>query len=213
MKQGMIGMRTVRQLFAPAALAAAIAVSTSCGDVVRDSRAPAFVLIDSLLGVPGGPTVGTAGSILHSDVLTLITTPAPCSPAAPCPTIFSDPGTVALRLAMKNYLVSPSFNNEVTITRYHVSYRRADGRNTQGVDVPWAFDGAATGTIPATGDLTIGFELVRAVAKAEAPLRQLVDSPTILSVIADVTFYGKDRVGNDASVSGSITIEFANYGG
>jgi hypothetical protein len=213
MKQGMIGMRTLRQLLALAALAAVIAVSISCGDVVRESRASAFVLIDSLTAVPGGPTVGTGSSVLNSDVLSFITTPAPCSPAAPCPTIFADPGTVALRLAMKNALVSPSFNNEVTITRYHVSYRRADGRNTQGVDVPFAFDGAATATIPATGGVSMGFELVRAVAKAEAPLALLVNSPTILSVIADVTFYGKDRVGNDVSVSGSMTIEFANYGG
>src|SRR3989442_9955147 len=170
------------------------------------------MLIDSLTASAGGRTVGTPGTILNSDVLALITTPAPCTTASPCPTIFNDMGTVALRLAMKNYLVSPSFNNEVTITRYHVSYRRADGRNTQGVDVPYAFDGAATGTVPATGGVSIGFELVRAVAKEEAPLRQLVNSPTILSVIADVTFYGREAVGNDVSVTGSISIAFGNFG-
>jgi hypothetical protein len=211
----MIGMRTVRQLqlLRLAALAAVIAATASCGDVVRGDHASAFILIDSLTASAGGPTIGTSSTILNSDVLALITSPAPCTTASPCPTIFNDVGTVTLRLAMKNYLVSPSFNNEVTITRYHVSYRRADGRNTQGVDVPYAFDGAATGTVPATGTISIGFELVRAVAKAEAPLRLLVNSPTILSVIADVTFYGRDRVGNDVSVTGSISIEFGNFGG
>ena len=213
MTQGMIGMRTVRQRFTLAALAAVVAATASCGDVVRNDHASAILLIDSLTATAGGPTLGISGSILNSDVLSQVTTPAPCTAAAPCPTVFNDVGTVALRLAMKNYLVSPSFNNEITITRYHVSYRRADGRNTQGVDVPYAFDGAATATVPATGNVSIGFELVRAVAKEEAPLRQLVNSPTILSVIADVTFYGKDRVGNDVSVTGSITIEFANFGG
>ena len=206
-------MRIVRQLFTLTALAAVIAATVSCGDVVRNDHASAILLIDSLTAAAGGPTPGVSGSILNSDVLSQVTTPAPCTAAAPCPTVFNDAGTVALRLAMKNYLVSPSFNNEVTITRYHVSYRRADGRNTQGVDVPYAFDGAATATVPATGNVSIGFELVRAVAKEEAPLRQLVNSPTILSVIADVTFYGRDRVGNDVSVTGSITIEFANFGG
>jgi hypothetical protein len=206
----MIGMRTVRQRVTLAALAAVVAATASCGDVVRSDHASAFVLIDSLTAARGNSQ--TFGTTLNSDVLTLVTTPAPCTTTSPCPTIFSDVGSVALRLAMKNYLVSPSFNNEVTITRYHVSYRRADGRNTQGVDVPYAFDGAATGTVPATGDLNIGFELVRVVAKQEAPLRQLVTSPTILSVIADVTFYGRDRVGNDVSVTGSITIEFGNFG-
>jgi hypothetical protein len=211
----MIGMRTVRQLqlLRLAALAAVIAATASCGDVVRGDHASAFITIDSLTASAGGPTIGTSSTILNSDVLALITSPAPCTTASPCPTIFNDVGTVTLRLAMKNYLVSPSFNNEVTITRYHVSYRRADGRNTQGVDVPYAFDGAATGTVPATGTISIGFELVRAVAKAEAPLRLLVNSPTILSVIADVTFYGRDRVGNDVSVTGSISIEFGNFGG
>ena len=209
----MIGMRTVRQRFTLAALAAVVAASASCGDVVTSDHASAILLIDSLTATAGGPNVGVSGSILNSDVLSQVTTPAPCSAATPCPTIFSDVGTVALRLAMKNYLVSPSFNNEVTITRFHVSYRRADGRKKEGEDVPFAFDGAATGTVPATGDLSLGFELVRAVAKREAPLRQLVDSPTILTVIADVTFYGKDRVGNDVSVTGSISIDFANYGG
>jgi len=213
MTQRKIDMRIVRQLFTLTALAAVIAATASCGDVVRGDHASAILLIDSLTASAGGPTVGTPGSILNSDVLTNVTTPAPCTTVAPCPTIFNDVGTVALRLAMKNYLVSPSFNNEVTITRYHVSYRRADGRNTQGVDVPYAFDGAATVTVPATGNVSLGFELVRAVAKEEAPLRQLVNSPTILSVIADVTFYGADRVGNDVSVTGSITIEFANFGG
>jgi hypothetical protein len=209
----MIGMRTVRQFFTAAALAAVTIATASCGDVVRDSRASEFILIDSLTAASGGPSVGTFSSVLDSDVQRLLTQPAPCTTATPCPTIFADPGSVSLRLAMKNLSVSPSFNNEVTINRYHVSYRRADGRNTPGVDVPFAFDGASTGTIPATGTLALGFELVRAVAKAEAPLAQLVNSPTILSVIADVTFYGKDRVGNDVSVTGSITIEFANYGG
>jgi hypothetical protein len=207
MKQRMIRMRTVRQLLALAALAAA---TTACGDVIRESRAPAIIMIDSLTAARGNSQ--TFSSVLNSDVLTLVTTPAPCSATSPCPTVFNDVGVVALRLAMKNVGVSPTFMNEVTIRRYHVSYRRADGRNTPGVDVPFAFDGAATGTIPATGDLTLGFELVRVVAKEEAPLRQLVNSPTVLLVIADVTFYGKDRVGNDVSVTGSIGIEFANFG-
>ena len=91
-------------------------------------------------------------------------------------------------------------------------FRRSDGRNRPGVDVPYAFDGAATGTIASGGTLTLGFELVRHVAKQEAPLVQLVDSPTIISTIADITFYGQDRVGNEISVMGSISVDFGNFG-
>ena len=47
-------------------------------------------------------------------------------------------------------------------------YIRADGRNTPGVDVPYGFDGALTATV--SGSTTVGFELVRHIAKEEAPL-------------------------------------------
>ena len=108
--------------------------------------------------------------------------------------------------------VGPTTNNEVTVTRYHVEYTRADGRNTPGADVPYPFDGAATGTIPAGGSLTLGFDLVRNVAKQESPLAQLRTSPNIITSIALVTFYGRDRVGNNVSVTGQIQIDFGNFG-
>jgi len=93
-----------------------------------------------------------------------------------------------------------------------VEYIRADGRNTPGVDVPYAFDSALTGTIPAGGTVTLGFELVRSAAKLESPLVQLKTSPNIINVIARVTFYGADRVGNNVTVMGQIGIEFGNFG-
>ncbi len=107
---------------------------------------------------------------------------------------------------------SPSQLNAVTISRYHVEYRRSDGRNTPGVDVPYAFDGAATFTVPPTGSATAGFSLVRGVAKLEAPLTSLVADSTLITTIAYVTFYGRDQAGNDVSVTGSIEITFANFG-
>jgi len=78
--------------------------------------------------------------------------------------------------------------------------------------VPYSFDGAATGTIPAGGSLTLGFDLVRNVAKQESPLAQLRTSPNIITSIALVTFYGRDRVGNNVSVTGQIQIDFGNFG-
>ena len=78
--------------------------------------------------------------------------------------------------------------------------------------MPFAFDGAVTGTIPAGGTLTLGFELVRNVAKQESPLVQLKTSSNIISTIATVTFYGADRVGNDIQATGQIQIEFGNFG-
>ena len=61
-------------------------------------------------------------------------------------------------------------------------------------------------------NLTIGFELVRNVAKQESPLVQLKTSSNIISMIATLTFYGADRVGNAIQTTGQITIEFGNFG-
>ena len=199
--------RTIRRLVAVLGLL----TTTACGDVVREGRSPVFLVIDSLQAAQGNkPT--TLGNPLISDVITNIITPAPCSAATPCPTVFNDLGSVAFRLAPKDVSVAPTTNNQVTISRYHVGYRRADGRNTPGLDVPYGFDGAITGTIPPTGTATFGFELVRSIAKSEPPLLQLASNFVLINAIADVTFYGRDQVGNDISVSGSISVEFGNFG-
>ena len=207
-------MRNVTSFVTLLGLAALAAGSLSCGDVVREGRSPVFLVIDSLTGSRGAATPGAGTTILVSDVITNVTSPAPCTTAAPCPTIFGDTGSVVLRAPLKDVVngVAPTTNNEVTITRYHVEYTRADGRNTPGVDVPYSFDGAATGTIPAGGSLTLGFDLVRNVAKQESPLAQLRTSPNIITSIALVTFYGRDRVGNNVSVTGQIQIDFGNFG-
>ena len=78
--------------------------------------------------------------------------------------------------------------------------------------MPYGFDGAVTATVPADGAATMGFELVRHVAKEESPLVQLIANPQIITAIAEITFYGRDQVGNDISVTGSISIEFGNFG-
>jgi hypothetical protein len=191
------------------------AIGTSCGDVVRDGRSPVFLVIQSLTAARGGASAGAASGFLQSDVQTVVTAPPPCAPTTPCRTIFSDAGSVTLRLSLKDVgigVAEPSPNNEVTITRYRVDFRRSDGRNTPGVDVPYGFDGGVTGTVNATGALALGFELVRHVAKMEAPLVHLIESPVIISTIAEITFYGQDRVGNDISATGFITVDFGNFG-
>ena len=206
-------MRNTTRLLGFAALMAA---SVSCGDVVRQGSSPVYLVIDLLQAVRGGPTAGTASSTLNSDVSTNITDPLPCTPALPCPTIFGDSGTVTLRAPVRDIgataTLSPTTNNEVTINRYRVEYTRADGRNTQGVDVPFAFEGAVTGTIAASGTLTLGFVLVRNVAKQEAPLAQLRTASNFITTITKVTFFGVDRVGNALSVTGQIQIDFGNFG-
>ena len=207
----------MRQLTNVAGILAIVGMTVSCGNVARQGRSPVYLVIDSLEAVRGASKPGTPSGFLISDVQTMVTTPAPCTATSPCPTIFNDTGSVKLRLSPKDIgttaaPAAPSTNNDVTITRYHVTYRRADGRNTPGVDVPFGFDGAVTGTVASGGSASLGFELVRHIAKEESPLVQLVTSQVIISTIAEITFYGRDQVGNEVSATGSILVDFGNFG-
>lgn len=195
----------IRSVIVFVSLMAVVTATTSCGDVVRSSRSPVMLVMNSLSGGT------TPAATLLSDVVGSRTSPDPCSTTSPCPTVFNDPGTATLTVVMKDATVTPSSNNRVTINRYRVEFRRADGRNTPGVDVPHPFDGAVTLTIPVGSIGSTGFELVRLTAKEESPLVQLVVNPNIISTIATVTFFGQDLVGNDVSATGQILIEFGNF--
>ena len=209
-------MKAMRNLSLALTAAALIAATTSCGSVVRESRAPVILVIDSLGGIRGAATTGQAASNLVSDVFTLVTTGGTCTTTAPCPTVFLDLGQAVLHIVMKDIGLpgttpAPSTNNQVTVNRVHVSYRRTDGRNQEGVDVPYGFDTASTSTISGTTTVTMGFPLVRIQAKQEAPLIALRSSSQFISVIADVTLYGQDIVGNAVSATGSLNIDFGNF--
>jgi hypothetical protein len=117
-----------------------------------------------------------------------------------------------MRLIMKDVGTAPSPVNGVTITRYRVTFRRADGRNTPGVDVPFPFDSAVTFTVAPGTVATATFELIRHTAKLEAPLAALGQSVgLVFATVADVTFFGHDQGGNELSASGSIGVQFANF--
>jgi hypothetical protein len=188
-----------------------------CGEYVRDGRAPARLVIESLQGASGA-TPDELSTFVLSDVLTLVTSGGACTTDSPCPTRFNDPGEVELRLQLRDIgspttPSTPSPLNAVTMSRYRVTYRRSDRPDAvQGVDVPYAIDGAMTVTVPADGSATAGFQLVRNSAKREAPLAALDNGQTLITVIADVTFWGRDQAGNEVSVTGSIEITFGNFG-
>ena len=209
----MTSMRNLKRFLTLVALGA---TATSCGDVVRNGRSPAFLVIDSLLGIRGAAQVGTKGNTLISDVITRVATPPPCTTEIPCAVVFGDSGEASMHIALKDpgTAAAPSALTElnaITIDRYHVDYVRADGRNTPGVDVPYGFDGAVTATVSGTSPTTFGFQLVRVVAKEETPLVQLKNSASFITVIARVTFYGHDQAGNEVTATGSIQIDFGNF--
>jgi hypothetical protein len=198
------------------ALVVCAGFASACGEVARQGQSPVQVVINTLQGGSGAES-GTMSGMLRSDVITMVTSPAPCTATSPCPTVFNDVGEVTMSLVLKdpgNSMTpsSPSALNQVTFTRYRVVYRRSDGRNTPGVDVPHPIDSALTFTVPNSGQATAGFELVRHTAKQEAPLAALAVNPTIIATVAEVSFYGRDQAGHDVIASGTIGVNFGNFG-
>lgn len=187
------------------ALVVSILLVTSCSKMIRTGQSPAYLIMSSLEGASG--LNGAFGSTLASDVLNVNATTGAQS-------IASDRGQANLQLVMKDPLgASPTDVNSITINQYHVEYVRSDGRNVQGVDVPFAFDGAVTVTV--SGTATVPFTLVRIQAKQEAPLQALAFSggANTISTIARVTFYGRDQNGREVSITGNIEVNFSDWAG
>jgi hypothetical protein len=187
-------------------LAACIGCTASlvagCGDYVRQDNAPVTLVIDQL-EAGAGANPQTFQGTLRSDVLTK-------------GSIFDDMGRVTMRMVLKDqgmpgFTSVPGQVNRVTITRYRVNFRRSDGRNAPGVDVPFPFESAVTFTVPPEGTAEATFELIRHTSKLEAPLAGLGGSLVLISTIADITFSGRDQAGNDVSVTGSLGVIFGDF--
>lgn len=188
-----------------AAFVAAFTVLPGCTSRQMEGASSSYLIVDALNASPGD--LDEFSGQLDSDVLGLNG-------------VVSDVAKVDLRLGLKDPGTttnpsSPTSANFITITRYHVKYVRTDGRNTQGVDVPYEFDGGASVTVRDGASIsTLVITLVRAQAKLEAPLLALRNQggKVILSTIAEVTLYGTDQAGREVSVMSKITVAFADYG-
>jgi len=167
--------------------------AASCSDAVRTGQGSSYLVINSIAGPEGTP--------VSSDVVT------------DTGSVFADTGTASLQLQMKDVLNTPSPNNAITVTQYHVEYVRSDGHNVAGVDVPFGFDSGVNVTIQGSG--TVSFTLVRIQAKEESPLRalRLQGGAKAISTIARITFYGHDQTGREVSVTGNVEVNFADWAG
>lgn len=186
-----------------------------CGSVARSGRAPVQIVLESLQGASGA-TPDKFGGTLFSDVVTNVKRTVN-GQEVQVPTVYSDTGQVQMSLLLKDpgtsgFPASPTALNQVTFTRYRVTYRRSDGRNTPGIDVPYPLDNGLTFTVPAEGNVVAAFEIVRHVAKGEAPLSALTSSGVIIKADAEVSFFGSDQAGNEVIATGHLGVEFGNFG-
>jgi len=204
---------SLRYALGSLAVAACALFGASCADMARTGSGPAYLIMESVAASAGAGTTFTSN--LLSDVQTLVDVTVGGTTVKQ-PTIFNDLGQATIRAEMKNTVTptAPTALNSITITRYRVRYRRSDGRNTEGVDVPYGFDGGTTATIPVGTSVKVNFDLVRHQAKLEKPLITLTGGGgfVFISTIAEVTFYGRDQAGNEVSITGSIDVQFGDFG-
>lgn len=202
-------------------LAAVYVLSTaSCGsELLRTGHTPMLLIVEQISGASGSDP-GTFASPLLSDVRAIVDAEVN-GVTVQQPTIFNDLGRATISSERKDQsdlvgglsqVTSPL--NRITLTRYRVIYRRADGRNTPGVDVPFGFDGALSTTIPPEGSADVVFDLVRHSSKSEPPLANLAGGGGLrfINAIAEVTFFGRDQNGNETMATGFIDVIFGDFG-
>jgi hypothetical protein len=173
----------------------------SCLAKENDSTSGTMLQIISLTG---NDLEGKAGSTtVFSDVITN-------------GSIFNDNGVADIKaLPLDPYLEITTQYMDVMVDQIDVEFRRTDGRNVEGVDVPYRFTQPMSVLVTTLTPVKIPFVLIRHVAKAEAPLLALREVPSrefVLQLVAVVTIHGKDLGGHRvAPVTGYINVWCANF--
>jgi len=172
-----------------------------CNAMENDSTSGTMLQI---LSLTGNDLTGAAGSTtVFSDVYT-------------SDSIINDNAVadiMALPLDPAIAITTPYF--DVLIDQIDVEFRRTDGRNVEGVDVPYRFTQPMSMLVPITTNMQIPFVLIRHDAKLQAPLfdlRNWTSQEKVLELVAVVTIHGKDTGGHRvAPVTGYITVWCGNF--
>ncbi len=182
-------MRAKAMVFVLGALTASACVP----DWARQGDSPEILLMTGING----------GSPLDSDVR--------ISTGTVCP----DFATLRVENHQKNPLnTDASFRADIVIERYGVRYFRSDGRNTEGVDVPYSITGNVAQEIQAGSSATLSLEVVRRQAKLEPPLRNLqaLGGGQVVTMFAEVTIHARSTVQQTTnSATARLQIDFADF--
>lgn len=175
-------------------IAAALAAAVGCtNDLAKEGTADVFMRVVAIVNPDDGAPV------VPSDV------------GQGTPTFAS----VTLAARSKNPTANETnYMRAVQIERFEVRYYRADGRNVQGVDVPYNFAGdirMAMDIGDSDKNVTMLIEVVRPAAKLEPPLLNLRNggSAVVLTIQAEITLYARTLASNDIlKASGSVPVQF-----
>jgi hypothetical protein len=189
----------MRRLARPAVVLAALSLVAGC-----TPKPETIVVVESINALDEeGKPIGD----LFSDV---------CRGVPPACVVTNDNVLVVMSARAKDPFTDISHFGDIVIDRYRVTYVRADGRNTPGVDVPHGFDGAMSFKVPVDGPAAAQqIMLVRPQAKLEPPLANLArgGGAIVLTTMAQIDFYGRQLVTDRAvEARGSLSVTFADFG-
>ena len=204
----MIGWRTMKKAhFGLAILVSltAVLLLTSCNPIENKTTSASLLTVQD---ISGKDVDGNDANFLQSDVLYV-------DSSTGAEIIYADVASATLVAQLQNpeSITGPSHLNAIKVERYVVSYMRSDGKSTEGVDVPYSFEGYLSVVVEVDSTATIPFVIVREVAKAEPPLVGLSEGRDVgvLQVHAKIEFYGQDMTNREVKATGYLTIFFANY--
>jgi hypothetical protein len=182
---------------------AAVLTLPACNPLEKNTTSSSFIVVESILGKDAS---GATADFVQSDVLKEADTGS---------YVTSDSVAVTLRanLLDPNPVVNPTAYQDITLDRYIVTYTRTDGKNREGVDVPYSFEGSLSHLLKIDASTAINIIAVREVAKLEPPLVALAQNRAegVIQVTARIEFYGHDLANHTVKGEGSISIYFANY--
>jgi hypothetical protein len=177
----------------------------ACNRLSNDSRSDSLLLV---IRITGTDVEDNEVDFLQSDVAVL-------NQDTNTTTVAADAATVTFTAESLDpdpvLGTSPYF--DILVTHYVVSYSRSDGKNQEGIDVPYSFDGALSARVMLDSQTDVSFVIVRAVSKLEPPLINLATGrgEGELKTTARIDFYGEDTLGNKVKATGYLTIFFADY--
>jgi hypothetical protein len=193
-------MRAVRVI---SALGLAVALPACVPDYVRQNDSPVLFRIADING----------GQVLVADVGVNA----------------SDNVAVTLAVRPKNPRNTnvPQVAEAVFVEQYRVRFFRTDGRDQEGVDVPFSFSGGLTTAVDiGTGsdaNVTLFIPLIRAQAKQEPPLRNFRNLlttaaganatqvvPPRVTMTAEITIFGRTVAREAVSDTGRVTVDFVD---
>jgi len=198
-------MRKMTKAFKALAVLPVLLLLFSCNPIENDSKSNSLLLVVKItaLDIEENET-----NFLQSDVVKIDETTG-----APYVTDDSAVVTFTAKTLDPAPILGTSHYSAITVNRYVVTYFRSDGKNQEGVDVPYSFEGAMSALVDVGAETDATVIVVRAVSKLEPPLIEMREGrgEGQLKVTAKIDFYGEDTLGNAVKATGYLSIFFANY--